>query len=394
MFVISDAESIEETVHGKRLRLAKQYLAKLENEQILAETDAQINADPISHRLEQDVLQEKGRLERRIGKRVCVLENKSSFKGHRLSPTAIAVSEDFVFSAGKGGEVIKWCAKSGRKMAVVKHKSKKQILAIAVTSDGKILASGGHDKLVVLWDTDTMETIKAFTKHRGYITALAFRKNSRLLASGSVDRTINLWNCEDLCYIESLYGHQDAITSMDSFIRERVITVAGHDKTLRLWKIPEESQLVFNGHKLSIMECVSMLNEELFVTGSQDNSVCVWHINKKKPIATQRPVHSPGSWICSIAAMRNTECFWTGSNDGVVKLWACSNEYRSMECLKEVAVVGTVNSISISPEQTQVMFAVGQEHRLGRWWSNKKAKNVLICVSLTYSDSKDELVER
>lgn len=93
---------------------------------------------------------------------------------------------------------------------------------------------------------------------------------------------MKLWNCTEMVYIETLYGHQDVITDIDSFVRERAITVGCRDRSLRLWKIPEESQLIYNGHKNSI-DCVSMLTEEYFVSGSDDCSICVWHINKKKP---------------------------------------------------------------------------------------------------------------
>ena len=46
------------------------------------------------------------------------------------------------------------------------------------------------------------------------------------------------------------FGHQDCITSIDCLSRERPVTAGANDRTVRVWKIVEESQLVFNGHKL------------------------------------------------------------------------------------------------------------------------------------------------
>ena len=43
-------ESIEETAAGKRLRLAKQYLDKLENQEAREENDAAVNREIIAHR--------------------------------------------------------------------------------------------------------------------------------------------------------------------------------------------------------------------------------------------------------------------------------------------------------------------------------------------------------
>ena len=369
----SEEDIVEETTQTKRLRLAKQYLERLENEQLKSENDA--TDDLIAHRLQQDVLAEKGKLETRVGKRLCVLENKFTLKGHRLSPTSLAITDTFLFSASKDGAIVKWDLSSGKKLSVVKQDSKKQILAIAASTDSCYLASGGLDKVIYIWDIGAMKVVKRFTKHRGAITALAFRRNSHLLMSGSADRTVNLWNCDDMLYVESLYGHQDHVTGIDSFLQERVVTVGGRDKTLRLWKIPEESQLVFNGHPQSVLECVSMLNEEHFVTGCQNNVINVWHIKKKKATITQHKAHKLGSWISAVCALKNTECFLSGSSGGNVKMWACSDTYRALECIKEVSAVGTVNSIVVAPDNSCFALAVGQEHRMGRWWSDKAARN-------------------
>ena len=52
-------------------------------------------------------------------------------------------------------------------------------------------------------------------------------------------------------------------------LRERPVTSSGADKSVRVWRVVEESQLVFGGHRASI-DCVKLINEDHFVTGSQD----------------------------------------------------------------------------------------------------------------------------
>lgn len=47
----------------------------------------------------------------------------------------------------------------------------------------------GEDKMVMVWDADTLEVKKVFRGHRGAVTALCFRRNdTSLLISGSKDR--------------------------------------------------------------------------------------------------------------------------------------------------------------------------------------------------------------
>ena len=53
-----------------------------------------------------------------------------------------------------------------------------------------------------------------------------------------------------------------------------------------------------------------------------------------------------------------------------------------MEEVNRIPVKGFVNSIAFSADGARLAAAVGQEHRLGRWWTHKEAKNSVVVVSL------------
>ncbi|KAF2296440.1 hypothetical protein GH714_037996 [Hevea brasiliensis] len=62
------------------------------------------------------------------------------------------------------------------------------------SSDGKLLASAGHDKKVVLWNMDTLQTENTPEEHKLVITDVRFRPNSSQLATASVDKSVRLWD--------------------------------------------------------------------------------------------------------------------------------------------------------------------------------------------------------
>lgn len=72
-----------------------------------------------------------------------------------------------------------------------------------------------------------------------------------------------------MVYVETMYGHQDGITAIDALTRERAVTSGGLDSSIRIWKIPEESQLIYNGHSGSI-DVVRLINEGNFISGGDD----------------------------------------------------------------------------------------------------------------------------
>lgn len=82
---------------------------------------------------------------------------------------------------------------------------------VAFSSNGQLLASGGDDGKVRLWDPQTGRQIRALTGHSGGggALAVAFSTNGQL-ASGGGDYTVRLWNPQTGEQIYTLSRHSDA----------------------------------------------------------------------------------------------------------------------------------------------------------------------------------------
>ena len=104
--------------------------------------------------------------------------------------TAVA-SEDgkTLYTTGKEGSIIKWDLRTGKKLSTAyKQKSLKgkqkadpdghtdEIWALALSSDGKYLASGGKDRIIGVWNVENpveISWVKGFTGHRDSISVSA-----------------------------------------------------------------------------------------------------------------------------------------------------------------------------------------------------------------------------
>uniref|UniRef100_A0A2N9GAR4 Uncharacterized protein n=1 Tax=Fagus sylvatica TaxID=28930 RepID=A0A2N9GAR4_FAGSY len=78
--------------------------------------------------------------------------------------------------------------------------SNSKVVCCHFSSDGKLLASAGHDKKVVLWNMETLQTESMPEEHTMIITDVRFRPNSTQLATSSFDTTVQLWDaakCDD-----------------------------------------------------------------------------------------------------------------------------------------------------------------------------------------------------
>ncbi|KAI9308931.1 WD40-repeat-containing domain protein [Cunninghamella echinulata] len=414
----SSEEEIEETAAEKRVRLAKAYLEKIEND---IEDDfaggfdaADLDRDLIAERLKQDDDESAGRLHRRIADKfdysVLTESNLKSIRGHQLAVTAAVITDNgsFIYTASKDGSIIKWDASTLKKLHIFPGGRKNvknfightdHIYCLATSSDNQYLASGGKDKIINIWSIKEDKHIVEFSQHRDTISGLAFRKGSNQLYSASFDRTIKLWNIDERAYIETLFGHQDQITAIDTLGRERCISTGGRDKTTRLWKIVEESQLVYRGgiqtknkdgsnkplYVEGSLDCLAQIDESIFVTGGDSGVISLWDINRKKPIYSSDISHGVNvyenednddviktpHWITALASLKYSDIFVSGSVDGFVRFWKLAADNKMFTQVAQLPVKGVINSLQFKTvfpsNKTYLIIGIGQELKLGRW---------------------------
>ena len=295
-----------------------------------------------------------------------------------------------------------------------------QVLATAVTSDGRSLISGGRDKRLLVWDTRTGEVVKRLRAHGDAITALSFRKGTNTLFSASLDRTVKVWNMDNLTYMDTLYGHQTGVLDVDGGIKERAVS-ASSDRTVRLWKVPEESQLIFRGKTLDVsLDAVRMLTDSFYVSGSQAGTLALWNVNRKKPVVSVPYAHNgtllagvegweaagapsvqgvprdaPGAadhslctWVTSLAVLRNSNIVASGSGDGYLRLWrvGVSDARQELAHVASLPQRGFLNGMAFASSGRFLAAAVGPEHRMGRWWRYKGVRHGLRLLQLPIED--------
>ncbi|GAB5587293.1 pre-rRNA processing protein [Umbelopsis nana] len=420
---VESEEEIQETAAEKRIRLAKGYLEGIKkglDEDIGGFDAADIDRDLIAERLKQDAFETTGKLHRRIADKFDLtaidVSTIRQCRGHQLAVTGVAMTENgkFLYTASKDGSIIKWDALTMTKLHTFPGGRKgvkdftghtDSILCLALSSDGQYLASGGKDKAIHIWSVAENKHIVAFKQHKDSVASLSFRKGANQLYSASHDRTVKLWNVDERSYIETLFGHQDQITDIDTLARERCVTTGGRDKTARMWKIVEESQLVFRGgatvkekdgsgtvrYAEGCLDCIALVDEEMFLTGGDSGSISLWDINRKKPVFTYPIAHGINEhesesegiigtpyWITALATLPYSDIFASGSWDGFIRLWKIASNNRNFTQVGQIPVVGVINDLQIltTPTKKTILSAgVGQEMSQGRWIRLKKAKN-------------------
>ena len=107
--------------------------------------------------------------------------------------------------------------------------------AVALTADGRVLAAGGQDRTVHLWDTADGRQITVLRGFTGPVQTVAFSPGGTLLAAGSADHTIRLWNAARHTIVKVLTGDTGTIEDLAFDPGRPVLASASADGQIRLW---------------------------------------------------------------------------------------------------------------------------------------------------------------
>ena len=444
--VDSEEEFAQESAADKRRRLAKQYLENLKQETEDYDFDAQdLDNDIIAKRLKEDVAETKGHVYRYIADNLLLSDIKPTItRVGSKALTSLAVRFPYAYTVSKDMELIKWDirdfkkkpqrvrhTRGGKKFIEVSNEPKDnghcdEILTVAVSPNGKFVVTGGRDKRLLVWSSESLAPLRVLETRdrRGEVLGLVFRRGSDQLYASCADLKVRTYSINQFAQLEILYGHQDHVVDIAALGQERCVTVGSRDRTAMLWKIADETRLTFRGGEFEkkkkkrkdvedemdvdeekffaegSIDCVSMLDDSHFVTGSDNGSISLWSLAKKKPLFIQHLAHGvvpefPSEkasaekddqtrnlqvpeaqpyWITAIHAIPYSNVFISGSWNGSLKLWKFEDNLRSFTLLGELGNArGVVTRIDVAEsgannkESFRIMATLSKEHRLGRW---------------------------
>ena len=193
------------------------------------------------------------------------------------------------------------------------------VLSISFSPDGKVLASGGTDTTIRLWDVVTGKHKKTLTGHTGWVSPVRFSPNGKTLASGSESPDIYLWNVDTGRHQETLIGHKDEVFSMAFSPDGKVLASGSWDGTILLWDtVTGQRKKTLRGHASVIYNVSFSPDGNTLVSGSSDRTIRLWDTNTGQHKKTLRG-HTTDIW--SISFSPDGKTLASGSSDKTIRLW-------------------------------------------------------------------------
>ncbi|KAG2374241.1 hypothetical protein C9374_011078 [Naegleria lovaniensis] len=154
-------------------------------------------------------------------------------------------------------------------------------LSCDISYDGRVVATGGKDKVIKLFDSGSAKCIVDLKQHTDFVNKVRFSPDGTCLASCSKDHTIRIF---DLRYsgrpLQKYDGHQFPVSSIDFHKSGNYLISTGEDNNVKIWNLMH-AQLMYtiSGHVGSTTCARFSMDGSLFATGGTDSSVLLWNSN-------------------------------------------------------------------------------------------------------------------
>jgi WD40 repeat protein len=310
-----------------------------------------------------------------------------TLKGHAGEVNSVTFSADGqrLASAGRSGmdaqtkqvvygEVKLWEVASGKELLTLKGHAH-AVTSVAISPDGRRLASASHDQTVKLWETATRKELRTLEGHTNWVNSVAFSPDGQRLASASRDRTVKLWEVASGRELLTLKGHTDDIRSV-AFSPDGKHLASGGDRTVKLWETATDDEVrILKAHTYGVSSVAFSPDGQRLASASSGfgQSKCevkLWEVATGKELLI---LQGHTASVKSVAFSPDGERLASASTDQTVKIWELASG-RELLILK--GHDGKVWNVTFSPDGRSLASASDDGVRLWDVASGKELRTL------------------
>jgi WD40 repeat protein len=200
--------------------------------------------------------------------------------------------------------------------------------AIAVSPDGKLVATAGFDNTVKVWDVGadgSLKEKKVLSGHTGPVYAVAFHpKEAGVLVSASLDKTARVWNLADGKTTLEIKGHTDIVDTVAYSPDGKAVATAGADKSVRLWNAKDGKELKNLGVHTGSVYSVAFSADGKYLASAggdaanKEHVIKVWDVAAQKELKTLKGHEQP---VTSVTFGADSNTLISASMDRTIRIW-------------------------------------------------------------------------
>ncbi len=225
--------------------------------------------------------------------------------------------------------------------------------ALAVSPDGKSVATACYDGAVVLWALETGEKQRTFAGHKDSVTCVAFSPGGDKLLTASYDKSVCLWDVASGSLIRKFKAHNEYVNGAAFFADGKQLFSGGDDRSVKVWDVAAgKTTLTLNEQPDGVLEVgVSSKGLLAWSTISGDGLVRTLQPDQGD---TPRDLAGHKDDVWSLAFSPDAALLATASADRTIRLWDVASGASRATLVGHTSYV---LSVAFSPDGNRLISA-------------------------------------
>ncbi|KAG8345379.1 WD domain [Trypanosoma vivax] len=160
-----------------------------------------------------------------------------------------------------------------------------------------LVASGGDDRIVQVWDTRTRRPTHTFYEHMDSVRSVDFHPDGLSIATGSADHTVNVFDLRRNMLLQHYDAHNGVVNEVRFSPSGSWLLSASSDGTAKLWDLKEGYlYCTLNAHEGAVHSARFTNDGRYFTTTGQDGLVMVWQsglLRMQQAYSAEHGAHRP-----------------------------------------------------------------------------------------------------
>lgn len=200
------------------------------------------------------------------------------------------------------------------------HRNK--ILCVAMSSDSTMVASGGSDSTVVLWDYNTHTVMQRITFAGGKITSIRFSPDNQFILFGCSNSPAYLYSIKEQKKVHEFTDQEMDVTSVAFSQTGSLIAIAGGDKKIRLYNTTDfQLKSELKGHHDWVRSICFYNDGQNLISCGDDKRIIQWNLSRRNSKTVNTMFNG---WILCVdienAAYNKSNLYVTGTMNGSVTI--------------------------------------------------------------------------
>ncbi|MFC2125762.1 caspase family protein [Bacteroidota bacterium] len=252
---------------------------------------------------------------------------------------------------------IVWCQDLPLQTVIQKgHPS--SISAVAISPDGKLLATGSDDKTIKLWSIESGREIRSYSDHKSDVLDVTFSSDGKLIASAGRDLTFKIWDTATGELLQSYRDNDRGISSVDFSPDDKYLIIFTADRKAKLWDLDEER--VIRNYRTNVARQQGMAifsSNGMYLALGQDNGVVqIINVSSGDTVHHVRELKSSscGGCFTETDISRDGKYFLSAADKGPLIVWNMESGEKVIQLIEEL---DDYQAAIFSPDGSSVVSA-------------------------------------